>query len=209
MPRAGRWLGRACRPGGSGSNHPGLSAGSRPWRPSWVAVRGGRPGRRRGRGERRCAGPGRCTLCLLPRRVDLRVPCNLVVNFRQEYTVNVVVPLQRVDGRGRRRSTASQSFLKPGWNIRSLRKSALRFRPRRSGNDGGIRGGPGGRSESASAHPGPPGSYPRPGPCGECAVGCTPMPGGPPSRCLRSRQSSGMSGSWAGDARRAPGRWDG
>ena len=45
MLRAGRWLGRACGPGGSGSNHPGREAGSRPWRPSWVAVRvGGQAG---------------------------------------------------------------------------------------------------------------------------------------------------------------------
>jgi hypothetical protein len=41
IPQAGRWPGRACRPGGSGSNRPGLDVGSRPWRPSWVAVRAG------------------------------------------------------------------------------------------------------------------------------------------------------------------------
>ena len=41
MPRAGRSPGRACRPGGNGSNHLSLDAGSRPWRPSWVAVRTG------------------------------------------------------------------------------------------------------------------------------------------------------------------------
>jgi hypothetical protein len=41
MPRAGRWLGRACRPGGSGSNRRGLETEGRPWRPSWVAVRAG------------------------------------------------------------------------------------------------------------------------------------------------------------------------
>jgi len=33
----------------------------------------GRPGRRRGRGGRRCAGPDSHTLCPLSGRVDLRV----------------------------------------------------------------------------------------------------------------------------------------
>ena len=77
------------------------------------------------------------------------------------------MPLQRADWRARQTAiivTASRSFLKSrGGTSEVLRKSVLRFRPRRSGNDGGVRGGPGGRSESASAPPGPLGSYDRPG----------------------------------------------
>ena len=66
----GRWLGRVCRPGGSGSNRRGLDARSRPWRPSRVAVRTDGQAGAKIRGELRGAGLGSDTLCLLPGRVD-------------------------------------------------------------------------------------------------------------------------------------------
>jgi hypothetical protein len=95
MPRVGRSPGRACRPGGSGSNHPGLETGSRPKRPSilgrgqgWAA----RPALKSGGTSRRRPGP----LYPLPPAGSSR-PARAVSRgrFRRESTVNVVLLLQR------------------------------------------------------------------------------------------------------------------
>ena len=118
MPRAGSWLGRACRPGGSGSNHRGLDAGRRPWRPSWVAVRTSGQAGAKIRRELSGAGPGSCTLCLLPGRVDLRVTYPWG-RFGQQYTVNVVLPLQRAGWRARPTAITAARSLKRRVNIRS------------------------------------------------------------------------------------------
>jgi hypothetical protein len=100
MPQAGRWPGRACRPGGSGSNRPGLDVGSRPWRPSWVAVRaGGQAGAEVG--ETSMRQPQQ--LYLLPPAGSSRPAGDVQprCRFRWEYTVNLVLPLQRADRRAR------------------------------------------------------------------------------------------------------------
>jgi hypothetical protein len=87
-----------------------------------------------------------------------------------------------------------------------------RFRPRRSGNDGGVRGGPGGRSESASAPPGPLGSYDRPGSLVSAVSadqgGC--RDGGVPSMCPTQRftaVTNGQQRSTVGAADLLPARW--
>jgi hypothetical protein len=100
MPQAGRWPGRACRPGGSGSNRPGLDVGSRPWRPSWVAVRaGGQAGAEVG--ETSMRQPQQ--LYLLPPAGSSRPAGDVQprCRFRWEYTVNLVLPLPRADRRAR------------------------------------------------------------------------------------------------------------